>query len=199
MDVSQAVIQRRSVRRFQDKPVPYDVLEKCVDAGRLAPSAKNRQLCEFIIVNDEQLLPRVFDCLTGLFGQLRTRGGLSSSSAPKAYIAILINSALETEFAATRRVTTYDVGMSAENMMLVALEQGIGTCAMLSFLEDKLKPILNVPDNYDIDLLVALGYPDESPVMEVSNGLIGYRVDEKGVRHVPKRKLKDITHHNKFP
>ena len=64
MDVYKAIVRRRSIRRFRDKTVPYDVLEKCVDAGRLAPSARNRQLCEYIIVDDEELLPAVFDSIT---------------------------------------------------------------------------------------------------------------------------------------
>ena len=199
MDVYEAAIKRRSIRQFKDIAVPYEVLEKCVDAGRLAPNARNRQLCEYIIVDDEQLLPKVFGSLTMWAGQPRTKGDPLPEHPPKAYIITLINSTLEAEFDATRRTTTYDVGLSAENMILVALEQGIGTCPILAFDENELKRSLNIPDNYDIALLLALGYPDESPVQEVSTGSIERWVDSQGVRHVPKRKLKDIVHRNKFP
>ena len=198
MDVYEAVIRRRSVRRFKDKPVPYAVLEKCVDAGRLAPCARNRQLCEYIIVDDEQLLPKVFDSITIWGGQDKPKGSSSLGNTPKAYIITLINNALEAEFDAKRRSTTYDVGLAAENMILVALEQGVGTCPILSYQEDELKQILNIPDKYDVALVVALGYPDESPVTEVSTGPIEYWVDSQGVRHVPKRKLEDILHRDKF-
>ena len=198
MDVYEAVISRRAIRRFQDRPVPYDVLEKCVDAGRLAPSARNRQLCEYIIVDDEQLLPRVFDSITIWAGQASPIGGPPAGHRPKAYIIILINSTLEAELGGTRRTTIYDVGLAAENIILVALEQGIGTCPMLSFNESELKQVLNIPDDYAIALVVALGYPDESPVPEVSNGPIEYWTDSQDTRHVPKRKLEDITYQNKF-
>jgi len=199
MDVYEAVTKRRSIRDFKDKPVPYEILEKCVNAARLAPSAVNRQLCEHIIVDDEQLLPQVLDTVGSWAGEHRPADGWPPERRPKAYIVTLINSSLEVELGGTRDVTTYDVGMAAENMILVALEQGIGTCTILSFEEDRLKPLLNIPDNYEVALVLALGFPDESPVVEVFTDSIKRWVDSEGVRHIPKRELKDIIHRNRFP
>ena len=71
MDVYEAVIKRRTIRRYQDRPVPYDVLEKCVDAGRLAPCGRNHQLCEYIIVDDKQLMLQMFDNVQ-VWGQRET-------------------------------------------------------------------------------------------------------------------------------
>jgi len=198
MDIYEAAISRRSVRRFKDVAVAYDALERCVNAGRLAPTGRNRQLCEYIIVDDEQLLPKVFDSLTMWAGQPRATGDPLPERLPKAYIITLINSKLEAELGGTRRVTSYDVGMAVENMILVALEQGIGTCPIMAFEPDVLKQVVNMPDNYEIALVLALGYPDESPVTEVSDGSIQYWIDSQGTRHVPKRKLEDILHRNKF-
>ncbi len=195
MDVYHAVTSRRSIRRFQDRAVPYAVLEKCVNAARLAPSARNRQLCEYIIVDDDRLLPRVFDCITTWAGQPKPKGA-TPAGAPKAYLVTLINTTREAEAGSRRQVTIYDVGMAAENMILVALEEGIGSCPILSFQEEELKQLLQVPDNYDIALVLALGYPDESPVVGTTTGGTQYWVDSQGRRHVPKRKLEDILHHN---
>jgi len=199
MDIYEATIRRRSIRQYKDTAVPYKILEKCVNTGRLAPSARNRQLCEYIIIDGEELLPKVFGSLTTWLGQERKKGDPLPERLPKAYIIILINSTLESELGGTRRMTTYDVGLSAENIILVALEQGVGTCPMLAFDEDELKLVLDIPDNYSVALVVALGYPDESPVLEVSTGPIQSWIDSGGVRHVPKRKLEDIMHRNKFP
>jgi len=198
MDIYEAAISRRSVRRFKDIAVAYDALERCVNAARLAPTGRNRQLCEYIIVDDEQLLPKVFGSLTMWAGQPRATGDPLPEHLPKAYIITLINSKLEAELGGTRRVTSYDVGMAVENMILVALEQGIGTCPIMAFEPDALKQVVNVPDNYEIALVLVLGYPDESPVTEVSDGPIEYWIDSQGVRHVPKRKLEDILHRDKF-
>ena len=199
MDVYEAVTKRRSIREFKDTPLAYDILERCVNAARLAPTAVNRQLCEYIIVDDEKLLPQVFNTVGSWARQPRPKDGWPPGHRPKAYVITLINSALETELGGTRDVTTYDVGMSAENVILVALEQGIGACPILSFKEDELKPILNIPDNYEVALVLALGFPDESPVVEVFTDSIERWVDNEGVRHIPKRELKDIIHRNRFP
>lgn len=200
MDVYQATKGRRSIRRFKDVAVPYEVLERCVNAGRLAPSARNRQLCEYIVVDDEQLLPQIFDGgITSWAGQERKKGDPLPEHLPKAYIIILINNTLEAELGAPRKVTTYDVGLSAENIILVALEQGVGACPILSFDENELKQVLNIPADYAVALVLCMGYPDESPVQEISTGSIERWVDSQGVRHVPKRKLEDVLHRNKFP
>jgi hypothetical protein len=88
--------------------------------------------------------------------------------------------------------------MAAENIMLTALERGIGSCPVLRFDESALKAILEIPDSYDVGLVIVMGYPDESPVTDVATDTVDIRVDDKGVRHVPKRKLGDILHRDKF-
>jgi nitroreductase len=199
MDVYQAVITRRSIREFKDTPVPYDILEKCVNAARVAPSAANRQVCEYVIVDDEKLLPQIFDTVGSWFGVPRPKEGWPPGRRPKAYIITLINKPLESELGGNRLDTSYDVGMAAENMMLVALEEGIGSCVITSFKQGKLREVLNIPDKYEIAMALALGYPDESPVLEVATDSIKRWIDSEGVRHIPKRKLEDITHRNRFP
>jgi len=197
MNVYEAAIKRRSVRRFKDKPVPYEVLEKCVDAGRLAPCGRNNQVCEYILINDAEVLPGVFENIGGSVKLPPEKGGPRPENKPEAYIIILINKSWEGD-ASRRRISYYDVGMAAENIILVALEQGLGACPILMFRENDLKPILNIPDGYDMALVIAMGYPDESPVAEVATDSVDGWVDDKLVRHVPKRKLADIVHRNGF-
>ena len=192
MDIYQTAISRRSIKLFKDIAVPYDVLEDCVNAARLAPTGKNRQLCEYIIVDDESLLASVFDNVT-------IGGGPSPEHMPRAYIVTLINSRLEKELAGTRKSAIFGVGMAAENMILVALERGIGSCPIMGFKEKNLKQMLSIPDNYDISLVLALGYPDEDPVVEIFAGSVQAWRDDQGVHHLPKRNLEDIRHRNRFP
>jgi len=197
MDVYEAAVKRRAIRRFHDRPVAYDILEKCVDAGRLAPSGRNHQVCEYIVINDAQVLPGVFDNIGGSAKLPPGKGGPLPANTPKAYIIILINKDWEAD-ASRRRITLYDVGMAAENIMLVALEQGIGACPILMFNENGLRQALNIPDGYDVALVIAMGYPYESPQVEVATDSVTGWVDDRGVRHVPKRKLADIVHRNRF-
>jgi nitroreductase len=197
MNVYEAAVKRRSIRRFKDKPVPFEALEKCVDAARLAPCGRNQQVCEYIVINDAEVLPGIFENIGGSVKLPPEKGGPRPENKPKAYILILINKTWERD-ANRRRVTHYDVGIAAENIILVALEQGIGACPILMFDESSLKPILNIPDEYDIALVIVMGYPDESPVAEVATDSVDGWVDDRLVRHVPKRRLADILHHNSF-
>jgi nitroreductase len=177
--------------------VPDEALEKCIEAARLAPSGRNQQVCEYIIINDAKVLPKIFENIGGSARLPPDKGGPRPEQSPKAFTIVLINKALEGD-SSRRRITLYDVGMAAENIMLVALEQGLGSCPILMFNEASIKQALNIPDEYDIALVIAMGYPDESPIAEVATTSLDIKVDEKGVRHVPKRKLADIMHWNGF-
>jgi len=200
MDIYQATISRRSIRRYKNIPIPYDVLESLVNAARLAPTGKNRQLCQHIVIDDELLLPKIFDNVTLGAEQ-------SLEHMPRAYVITLINSRLEKELADISQEketgghiisTLCGAGMAVENIILVALEQGIGACAIMAFKAKEIKQILNIPDNYDIALVLALGYPDESPVVEPFTGSVQSWNDDRGIHHVPKRAMEDIIHRNKF-
>ena len=199
MDIYEAVTKRRSIREFKDIPVACDVLERCVNAARLAPTASNYQLCEHIIVDDEQLLLQIFDTVGSWAGQPRPKEGWPPGHRPKAYIVTLINTQLETGLGASRTNTNYDAGLAVENMVLVALGQGLGSCVMTGIDRDKLRQVLNIPAKYEIAMMLALGFSDESPVVEEATDSIKRWIDSKGVRHIPKRKLEDITHHNRLP
>jgi nitroreductase len=196
MTVYEATTKRRSIRRFQDRPVPYEAVEKCVDAARLAPCGRNHQVCEYIIVDEAAAMAAVFDNIGGSVKSSPEKGGPRPEQRARAYIIVLVNKALEGD-ASRRRITHYDIGMAAENIMLVALEQGLGACPVLMFKEANLRRALSVPDEYDIGLVIVMGYPDESPVTDVASTSLTIYVDDRGVRHVPKRKLADIVHRNR--
>ena len=74
----------------------------------------------------------------------------------------------------------------------------MGCCPILMFNEADIKMLLEIPDTYDIALVISMGYPDESPVADEVKDSTNIWVDDKSVRHVPKRKLADIIHQNKF-
>src|SRR4030042_502730 len=110
MKVYEATVKRRSVRRFKDKPVPFEVLEKCIDAARLAPSGRNMQACEYIAINDAAILPGIFENIGGSVKLPPDKGGPRPGQTAKAYIILLINKTFEKE-TNRRRVSYYDAGM----------------------------------------------------------------------------------------
>jgi FMN reductase [NAD(P)H] len=187
MPFSDIIKTRRTIRLYQQKSIPYKDLEDCVDCARLAPSARNSQPLEYVIVDSQELLKDMFSCMG--FG-----GGISSfvGKEPVAYIVILVNKDLKGPWAA------YDSGLAVENLCLAAWEKGIGTCILARINREKIKALLKIPDKYEIDLVITMGYPAEkSAAEEMKDSNNGYR-DEKGVWHVPKRPLKKIAHRNGF-
>jgi nitroreductase len=191
MGIYETAISRRSIRRFKDIPIPREILERCVNAARLAPSAANLQPLEYIVVEDEQLRPHVFSALKWA-AYISPTGDPPEGKRPKAYIVIL------QDRNAVVAASVYDVGAAMENMILVALEEGVGSCPFASVERDEVRTILNIPGNYEIPLVLALGYPDESPVEERFKGSLRYWKDEDGVLHVPKKKLEAVLHWNTF-
>ncbi len=194
MKVYEAATTRRSIRCFKDKPVPFEVLKKCVDAARLAPNGGNWQVLEYLVVDDEGLIPQIFSNIS--FGTRRP--AKDNLDQPRAYIIILVNSELESRLSRGKHVTYYDIGMASENIMLVAWEEGVGSCPLLRFEGAEIRKALNIPAKYEIGLILALGYPDEKPVACELKEEIRPWLDEREERHVPKRRLEDVMHHNRF-
>jgi nitroreductase len=184
------ILKRRSIRKFQDKPVPYEVLEKCVNAARLAPSAMNLQPCEYVIIDEEPLL-------TGLFKSIKWAGYVKNyqhnpAERPKAYMIILVNRNIRGEG------YEYDVGLAAANVIYTAYENDLGCCLIRAADMEKVRAMVNAPENHDPVMIIALGYPAEQPVSEDVKNNVRYWVDDKNVLHVPKRKLSDVLHRNGF-
>lgn len=191
MSLYDLIISRRSIRQFKQEHVSRDILQKFINASRLAPSAANRQPLEFIVVDEEKIRKEVFTCLKWA-AYIAPEGNPKPGHEPVAYIVVLVNSEIR------EKGFEWDVGAAIENMILAALEKGIGSCWLLSVDREKLREILNIPGNYKIDSVLAIGYPDENPVIEDMKDSIKYWKDQAGQLHVPKRKLEDVIHFNKF-
>ena len=192
MSVYELIQKRRSIRRFLPQPIPYQVLEKIVDAGRIAPSGSNLQPLEFVVIDDPELVASVFE-QTQWAGYLPPEiGPPPEGQRPTAFIAVLCNQQKSVAWA------RHDTGASIENMILVALEEGIGSCWIGSVARAEVKRILSIPEHCDVDSVLALGYPNEEPVMVEFSGSVKYWRDENGIQHVPKRILEEVLHHNKY-
>jgi nitroreductase len=187
------IIKRRTIRRFRQQPIAPQDLTDIVNAGRLAPSASNLQPLEFVVVSDKPLVDFIFDH-TKWAGYLPPEQGRPGPElAPVAYVMILVNKKIRPDGGGL------DVGAAAENMILTALERGIGSCWIGSIID---RPVVKekfyVPDQFELDSLIAFGYPDEDPMVEPLQESIKYYKDEEGRLHVPKRTLNSVLHVNKY-
>jgi nitroreductase len=186
--IYEKIVERRTVRKYTRQSVPKVVLEKCVDAARLSPSGMNRQPLKYIIVNDEELLTKVFG-VTSWAGYLADYEP-SEGEMPRAYIVVLLDKEI-------RKSCGHDAGIAVMSISMVAYEEGLGSCILGAIERAKLRRVLKVPDDLEIVLAVALGYPAENPIVDrVKNGDVKYWLDNDNVLHVPKRELKDIVKWN---
>jgi nitroreductase len=189
--IYETIAARRTIRKFRPEPVSRELLDRLVDAARLAPSAANLQPLEYVVVDDPALKARVFPCLKWA-AYIAPAGDPKPGEEPAAYIIVLNNTAIR------EKMFEYDLGAAMENMILAALEEGIGSCWMLSIDRDRLRALLGVPESYRVDSVLALGYPAEDPAPEVMADSCRYWKDADGRLHVPKRPLAAVAHYNKF-
>ena len=192
MKVYDAILSRRSVRRFKQKQITLELLKKFVNAARIAPSAANLQPLEFFVVNDESLCSEVFKAL-GWAAYIKPSWAPNKDESPVAYIIILAKNPSKNPWIAR------DASYAAENIMLTAESEEIGSCILCKIDKEMLHEILELPEDYIVDSLIALGHKSENPVIEnIKDNDVKYWRDENEVLHVPKRKLEDIIHIDKF-
>lgn len=161
MDFLKLVELRQSYRKFNDKEIEEEKLKKCLEAGRLAPSASNSQPWTFVVIKDKNLKNEVAQ---NTYGPLKS----FNKFVPQSNIIIAIiqeKKKILTEIGGRIKDKDYaliDIGIAAEHICLQAAEEGIGSCMLGWFDEKKVKQLLNVPENKNIPLLIAMGYtPDD--------------------------------------
>jgi len=187
MDIDKAIKKRRSIRKFTQEPINADTLKDLVNCARLAPSVANLQPLEYIIIIGRESLSRVFGTLKWA-AYIAPEGNPKDDERPVAYIIVLVNKD-KTKFSAQ-----HDIGAAVENILLACLSKGIGSCWLISFDKEELSSILELSDTYEVDSVIALGYPAQESIPEEYKGDIKYSKDDKGNMHVPKRTLEDIIY-----
>jgi nitroreductase len=181
------ILKNRSYRRFdQSKTVERETLRELVDLARLSPSGANAQPLKFLLSNEAQRNALIFQHLAWA-GYLKDWQGPQEGERPAAYIIILGDKRIKPEFGV-------DPGIAAQSMLLGAVERGLGGCILASIKRPELAEDLSIPEHFEILLVIALGVPVESVVLESvgESGDIRYWRDEQGVHHVPKRAIEDL-------
>ncbi|WP_077368160.1 nitroreductase family protein [Anaerosalibacter sp. Marseille-P3206] len=160
MDVLSAIKGRRSIRKYSSEPVEDEKLLKVLEAARLSPSARNVQEWKFIVVKDQE-----------------TREKLTNEAICQPFVGeapiILVCCGKETSglMKCGQPRYTIDVSIATAYMVLEAYELGLGTCWLGSFDENKVKEILDIPQEVRVVAMTPLGYPSESPTQRPRKSL----------------------------
>lgn len=157
--------KRKSVRKYAEREVPREVLDRCIEAARLAPSANNCQPWHFVIVNDPELRGKI---ARATFSAVVSFNRFTLDARAFA-VVITEKPNLMTQIGGSIRNIQYnllDVGTAVENFCLQAADEDLGTCILGWFDEKKIKELLAIPGKKRIGLVVSIGYPADNTLGE---------------------------------
>ena len=189
MDVLDAIMGRRSIRRYKSNPVDDAKIKTVLEAAHWAPSWGNKQCWRFIVVRDQETRSKIADTLM----KIRVENELVENAAAKGIrqAPVLIVVCAEKGQAGFRSDGTpvtdkgdvwymFDVALAVENLALDAHSVGLGTVIVGGFDTTRVEEILGVPDGYRVVTMTPLGVPDHAG--QVS----------------PRKDLAEVTYHEKF-
>lgn len=155
MNLSELIQKRQSDRKYESRPVGREMVMKCLEAARLAPSACNSQPWKFVVVDDVALLPQMGSAAAGMGmnGFAREVPVIVAVVLEKMNLTARIGSVIK-----DKEYSLLDVGIAVEHFCLQAAELGLGTCIMGWFDEKKVKKLLGIKGKR-VPLLISLGYP----------------------------------------
>jgi len=154
METWDAIRARRNVRRYEERPIPPEHLDRILEAGRRAPSSRNRQPWDFVVVTDRAQL-------ADLSKVWRGAGHVAGSAAT---IALVLR---EPEDEQERDRSHYDLGQATMAMMIAAADLGIGSGHSAVGDHDLAARILGLPADRRCEYLVTLGYPADRPLKPI--------------------------------
>jgi len=158
MDFIELAAKRQSDRGFKDRPVERELMERCLEAARLAPSACNSQPWFFVAVDDRPLVAEVAEKLHDMVMNRFV------TTAAALIVVVAETPAMIPRLAGCLKGKPYylmDIGMAVENLCLQAASEGLGSCILGWFDESGVKKLLGIPSGKRVPLVIALGYPEQ--------------------------------------
>jgi nitroreductase len=149
---------RQSDRKYEDKPVEQEKLDRIIEAARMSPSANNVQPWKFIVVTDPGLIVKIAEAASAKLL------GMNSfvAQAPVQIIVVREKSDIQTKAASIVKQRDYsliDIGIASENICLQAEAEGLGSCMIGWFDEKSIKKALGIPASKRVELIITIGYP----------------------------------------
>ena len=155
--ILELIISRQSDRKYSDKPVEKEKLDRIIEAGRMAPSACNSQPWKFIVVTDHELVVKIAEAASAKLI------GMNSFVAQAPVILVIVREKpnMSSKVGATIKNKDYsliDIGIATENICLQAKAEGIGSCIIGWFDERMLRKLLLIPRSKRVELIITMGY-----------------------------------------
>lgn len=165
MDALTCIETRRSIRKYQEKPIPHEVMEEIIKEASFAPSWKNSQVVRYVVVENPELKSKIAN--DAVLGFTYNTGTIEHATALVVVTMIQGRSGYERDGSFTTskedRWEMFDAGIATQTFCLAAHEKGIGSVIMGIFDEAKVGELINIEEGRKVAALVAVGYPAETP------------------------------------
>lgn len=186
MDFNELIQATRSVRRFKQTPITMETLKTLISYVRYSPAGANQQKLKALAVNDGKTMAKIFP-LINWAGAIKEWDGPEEGQQPMAYIVLMLDRTIGAS-------AGIDHGIAAQSIVLGARAMGIGACMIGAYSKAKLVEALQIPENLESLLIIALGEADEEIVIEdsIEGQSTTYYRDEADVHHVPKRTVDEL-------
>ena len=175
MDILETIKKRRSVRGYLDKGIPEQILDRVLEAARLAPTAANKQPFKLILVTNKSTKSKLVEA---------SRKQTFIAEAPIVVVGCAFPEESYQNIGGTHTSEEIDISIVFDHLMLQAAEEGLGTCWIGAFDEQQVKAILNIPPNVKVIGLTPLGYASEK--------------ESKPGKHLERKPLSKIVLYEKY-
>lgn len=184
--IRELLMRNRSYRRFDENvAISAEQLISWIGLARYTASGRNAQPLKYIPIRTREDRERLFPSL-GWAGYLTDWDGPAPGERPSAYVIIVNDTEIATNYFC-------DDGINAQTILLGAVEDGFGGCMIASLKKEAIRQAFSIPERYQILMVLALGKPIESVVLEdMKDGNYKYWRDASDVHHVPKRSLEEL-------
>lgn len=152
MDVMTAIKKRRSIRKFESKPIEENKLREILEAGRLSPSASNKQDWKFIVAREKDVINKLAEAANN-----------QTFIASASVVIVACSTNPTRKMSGGQFAGPIDISIAVTHMILKSVEEGLGSCWIGAYNESKVKDILNIPKDVSVVALLPLGYPASTP------------------------------------
>lgn len=160
MELLPEIADRQSTREFLDRPIEQEKVQRILEAGRIAPSAKNRQPWRFIVLNDKQLIQKI---KVAAFNQEHV------GQAP--VVIALCSTNIDYRMPNGQYSYPIDITFAGAFMLLQAQHEGLGSCVVTTYDESEVKELLTVPYSMKVVMLLLIGYAGRHPMKDQRKSL----------------------------
>lgn len=152
MEFYEVIKSRKSIRKYKPDPIREEILNRILDAARLAPSAKNIQPWKFIVVKDALIKQQLVTAC---------RNQEFITQAPVVICAVALEKIAWGKMGGYWSSYSVDLAIALEHIILAATNEGLGTCWVGAYDEKEVKRILNIPEDVKVIALTPIGFPDQ--------------------------------------